>query len=175
MEFNSSIHIISFCNERINDIDVIEETVQRENILTNKNVRKRTTSHCRYKKYSKMSRRFSESIREKRVARASSGLRRLKTHLWHVKRMFMKKRWHNFVPFRCRNRSVSSVTSLFNRKCTLQDHSYFRTLDVTGSTENILDLIGKISVSSFLVYFYMLPIISMLISDFLYGFIKGQV
>ena len=67
----------------------------------------------------------------------------LETHIWHAKRMFMECLWGYRLPARRCDKSLRASYRYVKRACTIHDSSYYWCIEVRGSPESVLSLIGS--------------------------------
>ncbi|KAJ2905796.1 Ribonucleases P/MRP protein subunit pop1, partial [Coemansia aciculifera] len=93
------------------------------------------------KKNNRYKRRRAKSVREEYELR-QTGKRWLETHVWHAKRMHMKEMWGVMVAESPNERSHRAAYRAAMEKTYAQDVSYYKTFEIAGQAEAIVQLIG---------------------------------
>ncbi|KAJ2487395.1 Ribonucleases P/MRP protein subunit pop1 [Coemansia sp. RSA 2050] len=93
------------------------------------------------KKSNRYKRRRTRSVRAEYELR-QAGKRWLETHIWHAKRMHMKEMAGVMVADSPNGRSHRAAYRAAMEKTFVQDVSFYRTIEVAGSAEDIIRLVG---------------------------------
>ncbi|KAJ2803256.1 Ribonucleases P/MRP protein subunit pop1, partial [Coemansia furcata] len=93
------------------------------------------------KKNNRYKRRRTRSVRAEYELR-QTGKRWLETHVWHAKRMHMKEMWGVMVADSPNERSHRAAYRAAMEKTFVQDVSFYRTIEVAGQAEAIIQLVG---------------------------------
>ncbi|KAJ2384420.1 Ribonucleases P/MRP protein subunit pop1 [Coemansia sp. RSA 2611] len=95
------------------------------------------------KKNNRYRRRRARSVRAEYELR-QAGKRWLETHVWHAKRMHMKEMSGVMVADSPNERSHRAAYRAAMEKTFVQDVSFYRTIEVAGSAEDIVRLVGRL-------------------------------
>ncbi|KAJ1988176.1 Ribonucleases P/MRP protein subunit pop1 [Coemansia sp. RSA 1358] len=99
------------------------------------------------KRVNRYKRRRTKSVRMEYELRQMEK-RWLETHVWHAKRMHMKERWGTMIADSPTERSHRAAYRAAMEKTYIQDVSYFRTLEFTGTEQDIIQLFSRLTASS---------------------------
>ncbi|KAJ2399548.1 Ribonucleases P/MRP protein subunit pop1 [Coemansia sp. RSA 2559] len=94
------------------------------------------------KRSNRYRRRRSRTVRGE-YERRQAGRRWLETHVWHAKRMHMAERWGAMVAESPTERSHRAAYRAAREKTFVQDASFFRTLELTGTANAMVALLRR--------------------------------
>eukprot|EP01041_Mallomonas_annulata_P004771 gene4771-9494_t len=172
----TSVHIISYLKERVDDINFLKEAIDKLPVITStinalpqRHRKRRAASFLKYEiprllklnptmpLLKKRKIEFNKRCRKHRrrpvllLSERSPHIENnnnthpywLETHIWHAKRMKMKTAWGFSLALYHRARGLVAVGKFLKKHSVIHDSSYFRTIQLSGSRDSILQLLKK--------------------------------